>query len=340
MIVLGIETSCDETSLGLVRDGKEVLSGLIYSQVREHRPFSGVVPEIASRAHVEKINGLFKKALHGARMGPEGIDCIGIVNQPGLVGSLMVGVSFAKSLSLYLEKPLVPVNHLLAHLYANFLKENSPSFPYIGLVVSGGHTLLLIARSHYQYEIIGSTLDDACGEAYDKVAKLLGLGYPGGPVLDRIASRYKGKGISFSAGLLRGRENRYNFSYSGLKTAVLYYIREHPQYDVRPVVKGFQHAAIGVLVEKTRALAAETGIREVAVAGGVAANSCLRELFQKVPDLHVHLPDLKYCTDNGAMVASCAYYMAKGKKFAGADLDVFSKPGGGGRSYLSRGFNL
>ncbi|MDD5066082.1 MAG: tRNA (adenosine(37)-N6)-threonylcarbamoyltransferase complex transferase subunit TsaD [bacterium] len=334
MNVIGIESSCDETSIGLVRDGQHVLASLIYSQVDEHKQFSGVVPEIASRAHVEKINFIFHSALKQANMTAGDIDLIGIVNQPGLVGSLMVGVAFAKTLSLYINKPIITVNHLIAHLYANFLLKAIPEFPYIGLVVSGGHTLLLIAKSHFEYEIAGSTLDDAVGEAYDKVAKLLGLGYPGGPVMDRIAREHTGEYVKFNPGLKSSKKNKYNFSYSGIKTAVLYHIRDNPCYDRNKVVKGFQIAAIDILLEKTKALSADTGIERIVVAGGVAANSYLREIFGNEKGMKVFLPELRYCTDNGAMVASCAYYKSQLNQSENMDFDVYSKPSGGGRSYL------
>lgn len=334
MIVIGIETSCDETSIGLVRNGREILANCIYSQIDEHKAFSGVVPEIASRAHVEKINLLFSKALKEAKINVHDIDIISVVNQPGLVGSLMVGVSFAKSLALFLNKPIITVNHLIAHLYGNFLSKKIPCFPYIGLVVSGGHTLLLIAKSHSDYQVLGSTLDDAVGEAYDKVAKLLNLGYPGGPIIDKMAREYHGEGIKFTPGMGNSKKNKYNFSYSGIKTGVLYYIKNNPEYNVNQVVKGFQTAAINVLFEKTMVVVKETGIKQVVVAGGVAANSYLRELFLGQKKVSAFIPDIKLCTDNGAMVASCAYFKAELKKYEDLGFDVYSKPRGGGGAYL------
>lgn len=339
MIILGIETSCDETSIGIVRNGSDVLVNIIYSQIKEHESFAGVVPEIASRLHLEKINFLFQQALHKIKIPLEKIDIIAVTTQPGLVGSLMIGASFAKTLALFLNKPIIAVNHLIAHLYANFLKPNPPQFPYIGLIVSGGHTLLLIAESHFKYKIIGTTLDDAVGEAYDKTAKLLNLGYPGGPLLDKMAKSFKGHYISFSSGLKNSKKNKYNFSYSGLKTAVLYHTKKYPQESIKKIVKGFQVAAITILFEKTLQLVQETGIREIVIAGGVAANSYLRELFLNEKNIKVHIPDITLCTDNGAMIAAYAYYYNQLKQYETLEFDVASKPKGGPVQYLEKGFN-
>ncbi|MBN1898758.1 MAG: tRNA (adenosine(37)-N6)-threonylcarbamoyltransferase complex transferase subunit TsaD [Spirochaetes bacterium] len=340
MFVLGIETSCDETSIGIVRDGKKILANIVLSQTEFHEKFHGVVPEIASRVHLTVINRLLEQALKQSKLKLDQIDCISVVNQPGLVGSLMVGVSFAKSLSLSLHKPLVSVNHLLAHLYANFLK-NKAKFPYIGLLVSGGHTLLVMARNLFDYRVIGTTLDDAAGEAYDKVSKLMGLGYPGGPIIDQIARNYKGQDyIRFSSGLSKDPHNRFNFSYSGLKTAVLNFIKKNPDFDKARVAKGFQIAAISVLTDKTMDLAKKMNIKNICIAGGVAANSYLRELFlkeSKEKRYTIYIPEMDLCTDNGAMVAGFAYHKAKKGDFDNLEMDVYSRPKGGPISYLKNG---
>jgi len=341
MIVLGIETSCDATSIGIVREGRDILSNIVLSQVKFHKRFYGVVPEIASRIHLNVINEILVQALDEAKISLKEIDVIAVVNQPGLVGSLMVGVAFAKSLSLMLDKPIVAVNHLIAHLYANFFSENPPEFPYIGLLVSGGHTLLLIANSFFDYKIVGTTLDDAVGEAYDKVAKLLNLGYPGGPVIDKIAAAYKKQDyVKFPLGLSKDEKNKYNFSYSGLKTAVLNFVKKNPEFDYKKIVKGFQIAAINVLYEKTMLLAKETGIKQICIAGGVAANSYLREIFLREKKLKIHIPDIKLCTDNGAMVAGYGYHKAKAGMFDNLEMDVFSRPSGGPTKYLSEGVKV
>lgn len=337
MIAIGIETSCDETAIGIVRDGREILANIISTQIEEHKIYSGVVPEIASRLHLEKINTVFQEALQQAKINIHDIDIIGVINQPGLVGCLMIGAGFAKTLHLKIQKPLITINHLIAHLYSNFLKENVPVFPYIGLLISGGHTLLLLAKSHFEYQIVGTTLDDAVGEAYDKVAKLLDLGYPGGPKIDEICRSFNKDYISFTSGLKSNKKHKYNFSYSGLKTAVLYYVKKNPDYhDPGKIVKGFQEAAIRILYEKTKRLALETGIKEVVIAGGVSANSFLRGLFLNDKSLYVHLPDLSLCTDNGAMVACRAFYKNKKKYYDTIDFEVFSKPKGGPLSYLDQ----
>ncbi len=338
MIIIGIETSCDETSIGIVEDGKKILSNIIFSQIKYHKKFSGVVPEIASRLHLQVINNIFQEALDKAGIKINDIDAIAVVNQPGLVGSLMVGVSFAKTLALFLKKPIIGINHLLAHLYANFLTDNPPEFPSIGLLISGGHTMILKVNSFFDYKIIGTTLDDAVGEAYDKVAKLLKLGYPGGPIIDKIANEYDGDDyVKFPLGLINDKQNKYNFSYSGLKTAVLNYVKKNENFDYRKVAKGFQIAAIQVLFEKTLTLANETGINQIGIAGGVAANSYLRKLFLQEKSLKVHIPDIELCTDNGAMVAGYAFQKAKKNQFDDLRMDVYSKPKGGPLKYINFG---
>ncbi len=340
MITIGIETSCDETAVGIVENGKKILANAVSTQVEEHKKYAGVVPEIASRLHLQKINFIYAEALKQAGIHLKDIDLISVVNRPGLVGSLMVGASFAKTLTLNSKKPLVTVNHLISHLYANFLSEDEPRFPYIGLLISGGHTMLLIASSHHDYRIVGTTLDDAVGESFDKIAKVSGLGYPGGPAIDRIC-RTSGEHIEFTPGLKKDKKNKYNFSYSGLKTAVYYYIKQNPNTSRKKIIKGFQIAAIEILVEKTRALSDETGINEIVVAGGVAANSYLRELFSREKGLRIHLPDIFLCTDNGAMAACAGYYKSRtGACTDSLDFEVYSKPKGGPSAYLNEKFSI
>jgi len=336
MLILGIETSCDETSIGIVEDGEKILANVILTQTEYHKKFYGVVPEIASRVHSKLINKIFEKALEDAKISYKDLDAIAVVNQPGLVGSLMVGVSFAKSLSLILNKPLISVNHLYAHLYANFFLNPKPQFPYIGLIVSGGHTLLLVAFSLFKYEIIGTTLDDAVGESFDKIAKFLNLGYPGGHIIDKIASDYKKNDyVIFPKALLNDKKNIYNFSYSGLKTAVINFVRKNPDYDIKKIVKGFQISAIDILYEKTISLAKEKKIKNICIAGGVAANSYLRKKFlESKNDFKIFIPEKILCTDNGAIVAGYGYQKAKEKLFDDLKLEVFARPKGGPKEYL------
>ena len=335
MIIIGIESSCDETSIALIENSDRILANVVSSQADVHKEYSGVVPEIASRLHTENINFIFKKALSDANIKASDIDVISVVNHPGLIGSLMVGASFAKTLALVLNKKIVTVNHLIAHLYANFLKDDKPSFPYIGLIVSGGHTLLLVVKDHFDYKIVGTTLDDAVGEAYDKVAKMLNLDYPGGPVIDKLVKDYNGEFVHFKPGLENDEKNKYNFSYSGLKTGVLNYINKNKDYELKPLLKGFQKSAIEILYKKTANLALETGINEICIAGGVAANSYLRELFLNDLRFKIHIPPIKLCTDNGAMVAALAYYKVNADMFDSIDFEVYSKPKGGPRAYLN-----
>ncbi len=336
MLIIGIETSCDETSIAIVEDDKKILSNIISSQVEVHKEYSGVVPEIASRLHTENINYILDEALNVANVNIFDIELISVVNRPGLIGSLMVGASFAKTLSLYLDKPIVTVNHLLSHVYANFLGDKKPAFPFIALIISGGHTLLIIFKDHFDYEIVGTTLDDAVGEAYDKVAKLLNLGYPGGPIIDKLIKDYKGDFVKFKSGMENDSKNLYNFSYSGLKTAVLNYVKKNKEYDLKALLKGFQKAAIDVLYNKTILLAREKNIKNICIAGGVAANSYLRELFFSNKNYNIHIPSIKLCTDNGAMVAARGYYKALKGLYEDFTFDVFSKPSGGPSSYLKQ----
>jgi N6-L-threonylcarbamoyladenine synthase len=306
--VLGIETSCDETAAAVVVDARDVLSSVVSSQVDLHARFGGVVPEIASRAHVELLTPVIAQALVEAGISDDHVDAVGATVGPGLVGSLLVGISAAKALALVWDVPFVAVNHLEAHLYGAFLEEPELELPLVVLLVSGGHTLLVLMEDHARYRVLGSTIDDAAGEAFDKVARYLGLGYPGGPAIDRVAMDGAPDAIAFPRAIL---DEGYDFSFSGLKTAVVNHVRRHPEVATPDVAASFQEAVVDVLVTKARRAARETGARGLVLAGGVAANSQLRErvLDACVADgLHAFLPSRSMCTDNAAMVAAAAWW--------------------------------
>ena len=306
-LILGIETSCDETAAAVVRGGTEVLSSVVSSQVDLHARYGGVVPEIASRAHVELLTPVIAQALVEAGVDSSQLTAVAATHGPGLVGSLLVGVSVAKSLALVWDKPFVAVNHLEAHLYASFVEEPDLEMPLVVLLVSGGHTMLVLMRDHGDYEVLGSTLDDAAGEAYDKVARVLGLGYPGGPVIDRLAMDGEVT-IAFPRPVL---DDGYRFSFSGLKTAVVNHVRKNPDAPVNDVAASFQEAVVEVLVTKARRAAAEHDAKGLVIGGGVAANSRLREVMLDAcvdDDLRAFLPSRSMCTDNAAMVAAVGWW--------------------------------
>ena len=303
-VVLGIETSCDETAAAVVVGGTSVLSSVVSSQVDLHARFGGVVPEIASRAHVELLTPVVAEALVEAGTEPGDVDAVAATVGPGLVGSLLVGVSAAKALALVWGVPFVGVNHLEAHLFAALLEEPDLEPPLVVLLVSGGHTLLVDLRDLGRYRLLGATVDDAAGEAFDKVARFLGLGYPGGPVIDRLAMDGDPTAIDFPRAM---RHDGYDFSFSGLKTAVINHVRRHPDVDTVDVAASFQQAVVDVLVEKTRRAARDVGARGLVLAGGVAANSQLREATLDActeDGLRCFLPSRSMCTDNAAMVAA------------------------------------
>ncbi len=308
MRILGIETSCDETAAAVVVDARQVLSSVVSSQVDLHARYGGVVPEIASRAHVELLTPVLAQALVEAGIEDEHVDAVGATVGPGLVGALLVGVSAAKALALVWDVPFVAVNHLEAHLYAAFLEEPDLELPIVVLLVSGGHTLLVLMEGHGRYRLLGSTIDDAAGEAFDKVARYLGLGYPGGPAIDAVAMEGDPQAIAFPRAIL---DEGYDFSFSGLKTSVVNHVRKHPEVATPDVAASFQEAVVDVLVTKARRAAAEHGAKGLCLAGGVAANSQLRErlLDACVADgLHAFLPSRSMCTDNAAMVAAAAWW--------------------------------
>jgi N6-L-threonylcarbamoyladenine synthase len=321
MRILAVETSCDDTAAAVVLDGREALSSVVSSQLSTHQKYGGVVPELASRKHIEAIVPVVSGALKDAGLTLKKIDGIAVTQGPGLVGSLLVGLSFGKSLAFAAELPLIGVNHVEAHLSAIFLEEKPPRFPYIALVVSGGHTSLFRADGFGKIRRLGQTRDDAAGEAFDKVSKFLGLGYPGGPVIDQLSKRGNPKAIRFPRAFLS--KGSLDFSFSGIKTAVVNYVKSHPRPDagypetlVHDIVSSFQEAVIDVLIAKTLEAAKREGLRRVVLCGGVAANTRLRQRLTAEAagqGLKVYIPRPVYCTDNAAMVAVVGYeYLKRG----------------------------
>lgn len=307
--ILGIETSCDETAAAVVCGGRTVLSSVVSSQVDLHARFGGVVPEIASRAHLDLLIPIVAESVVSAGVDDSQIKAVGATYGPGLIGSLLVGVGAAKAMAMAWDVPFVAVNHLEAHLYASLLEDPDLDMPLVVLLVSGGHTLLVRMDGPGQYEVLGQTIDDAAGEAFDKVARFLGLGYPGGPAIDRLAMSGDPTAIRFPRAML---DEGYDFSFSGLKTSVINWVRKHPDVDAADVAASFQQAVVDVLVTKARRAALEVGARGLAIGGGVAANSQLRESFLDVcvgEGLRGFLPSREMCTDNAAMVAAAAWYV-------------------------------
>ncbi len=306
MKVLGIETSCDETSVAVVEDGVKVLSNIIASSIDLHKKYGGIVPEIATRHHAEIILHLLKEALSIAGVSLKDINLIAVTQGPGLIGSLMVGMAFAKSLSQALKIPILGVDHILAHIYSCYLSYNKPQFPYLGLVVSGGHSSILYMKDFNNFIPLAKTRDDALGECFDKVAKILGLEFPGGPVIEKKALNAKEKNISFPTPWIK---NSYDFSYSGLKTAVLYYVKKIKTLDeesISEICYAFQEAALAAILKQVKKVILDYKINRLLVGGGVSANSRLRELL-KTFDLELFLPEISYCSDNAGMVAGLGY---------------------------------
>ncbi len=307
-LVLGIETSCDETAAALVMGGGDVISSVVSSQVDLHAQYGGVVPEIASRAHLDLLNPVVARAIVEAGVGPERIDAVACTVGPGLIGALLVGVSAAKALALCWDVPFIGVNHHEAHLYSAFLEDPTLEFPLVVLLVSGGHTMLIEMRGHGDYGLLGQTIDDAAGEAFDKVARFLGLDYPGGPAIDAEARHGDPTAIDFPRAMLN---DGLDFSFSGLKTSVVNYVRKHGDVSAADVAASFQTAVVDVLVAKARRAAAAVGAKGLVLGGGVAANSLLRERFVQACDedgLHGFLPSKAMCTDNAAMIAAAGWY--------------------------------
>ncbi len=313
MLILGVESSCDDTAAAVIRD-TEIVASVISSQV-VHEQYGGVVPELASRDHQRLIVPVVEKALQESGVDKRELDAVAVTYGPGLAGSLLVGLSFSKALALGLDVPLIGVNHLEGHIYSVFLDQKKPVFPYLCLVVSGGHTQLVLVREGFQQEVLGSTRDDAAGEAFDKVAKLLGLGYPGGPKIDKLAQLGNADFHAFPRSSLPG----YEFSFSGLKTAVLYYLNQfdeaarlqHVEEHMQDICASFQQAVVDMLVRVVKRAVRRTGIKDVALVGGVSANQGLRQAMMalgEAEDFNLYIPPLRFCTDNAAMIAITGYF--------------------------------
>jgi N6-L-threonylcarbamoyladenine synthase len=357
MLILGIDTSCDDTAAAVVENGVEIVSNIVSSQTDIHKKYGGIVPELASRRHVEMILPVIDEALEGAGAGLEDVAAVAVCHGPGLIGSLLVGCSFAKAVCFSKSIPLIAVNHLEGHMFSCFLEEPLPEFPFISLIASGGHTSLYRIDGFGKYRELGRTRDDASGEAYDKVSKLLGLGYPGGPIIDKLASEGNPKAIDFSRPYL---PESFDFSFSGLKTAVLHYLMSQRRkgqntiqdtvssgsspgrrcriqdknivnrefciadHDIKDIAASFQACMVDVLVRKTEWAIKKEGIRRVALSGGVSANSELRKRMKEMGDergAEIFIPPINLCTDNAAMIASAGYHHFLNKDFAGIDLN-------------------
>jgi N6-L-threonylcarbamoyladenine synthase len=329
MRVLGIETSCDETAVAVVEDGRKILSNLIASQAHLHEKFGGVVPEVASRAHLEAINPMITLALTEAGMWVGDIDGVAVTIGPGLVGALLVGLASAKAVALALDVPFIGVNHLEGHIYANVIEHGPLDEPYVAFLVSGGHTMLVWVPEAFHYELLGQTLDDAAGEAFDKVARFIGLGFPGGPAVDALAKRGNREAMKFPRAL--AREPGYDFSLSGVKTAVVRHVREArargEEVNVADLAASFQEAVVEVEVDKTISAAVDKDVRKVVLGGGVVANTRLRQLMNeraRANGLEVFIPSPELCTDNAAMIACAGYYrLERGER---TNLEVAAHP--------------
>lgn len=327
--ILAIESSCDETSAAIIKNGK-VLNNIIATQ-SVHKNYGGVVPELASRAHQQNIVPVVKSAIEGAGLSKKELDAVAFTRGPGLLGALLVGTSFAKSMAMALDIPLIEVNHMQAHVLAHFIDEPHPKFPFLCLTVSGGHTQIVLVKDYLQMEVIGQTQDDAVGEAFDKSAKLLDLPYPGGPLIDKYASEGNPKAYSFPSTEMPG----LNFSFSGIKTAFLYFLRDmkakEPDFvekHMNDICASLQHNLVKMLLQKLKRASNETGIREIAIAGGVSANSGLRRELQhlaKEKRWQVYIPEFQYCTDNAGMIAMAAHYKYLEGEFSPLNLSPMAR---------------
>ena len=328
-LIFAIESSCDETSAAVCKDGK-ILSNFIANQ-KVHEQYGGVVPELASRAHMQNIVPVVEAAFRQANVRPEEIDAVAFTQSPGLIGSLLVGSQFAKSMALALNKPLIAVHHMQAHVLSNLIPERKPSFPFLCLTVSGGHTQIVLANSPTELKVIGETLDDAAGEAFDKSAKLLGLPYPGGPLIDKYAKEGDPTKFAFAEPQIEGLD----FSFSGLKTSILYFLQKEIKNDPEFVPKNLadlcasiQERIISILLKKFKKAALQTGIADLCIAGGVSANSGLRKAFTEMCEhnkWNVFIPPFEYCTDNAAMIAITAYYKYFQKDFSGLSVSASAR---------------
>lgn len=328
MIILGIETSCDETSIAVLKDGKKILSNNISSQIEIHKEYGGVVPEIASRQHIKNIATILEESLEEAQISLDEVDYIAVTYAPGLIGALLVGISFAKGLAYALNKPLIPVHHIKGHIYANFI-ENDVELPAIALVVSGGHTNIVLIDEEHNFHNLGGTLDDAVGESYDKVARVMGIGYPGGPVIDRLY--YKGDKEALK--IPEPKVDGYDFSFSGIKTAVINAVNKArmkgEEFSPEDLSASFQNKVVEILCKKTIRAAKDKSVKSIVIAGGVAANSLLRSEMERNTEkigVKLYYPKMSLCTDNAAMIAAAAYYKLKySKKNIFADLTLNGK---------------
>lgn len=334
VFILGIETSCDDTCAAVVKNGKEILSNVISSQNEIHEKYGGVVPEVASRKHIEMIDVIIKEALDKADISSHKISAVAVTNRPGLLGSLLVGVGASKAFSYYNKIPLIAINHLKAHIFANFLADDRLVFDseekYISLIVSGGHSSLYIVNEGLDMKEIGHTVDDAVGEAFDKVARYLNLGYPGGPVIDRISRNANSGFVEFTRPMLESKD--FNFSFSGIKTALICRTKKFPELmnekNIPDLAASFQAAAVDVLVQKTIKACEKFNINKVLVSGGVAANSKLRHEFIQASskkNIKIYIPPPRLCMDNAAMVASLGYFEFKNGHLSDLDIDVYSR---------------
>lgn len=318
MIILGIETSCDDTSCAVVKNGNTVLSNIVSSQIKIHKKYGGIVPELASRHHLENINFVIDKTIQKARCNLQDIDGIAVTVGPGLIGSLLIGTTTAQAISNILKIPIVGVNHIEGHIFANLLNADEIKPPFMSLIVSGGHTDLILVKNFGKYKILGRTRDDAVGEVFDKIAKFLGLGYPGGPVIDKLAKKGDSKKINFPRSYM---PDSWDFSFSGLKTAVINYVREHKNRRINErlsdLCSSFQQSCVDVLVRKTVLACKKFNIKKIALGGGVSANSVLRSDFIKKcneESIKLFMPPAIFCTDNAAMIASAGYFKLKKRR--------------------------
>jgi N6-L-threonylcarbamoyladenine synthase len=329
MIILGIETSCDDTAAAVVSDGERILSSVVASQISLHHPYGGVVPELASRKHIEAIVPVVCQALETAGVSKEQIEAVAVTQGPGLVGSLLVGFSFAKAFALRSGIPWIGVSHLEGHLNSVFLEPDPPPFPFVALLASGGHTSIYHVTAHTQNTLLGQTRDDAAGEAFDKVAKMMGLGYPGGGIVSKTAEKGDPQKIRFTRPLLDNPD--FDFSFSGLKTAVYRYIQQNPdtyETQLADIAAGFQEAVVDVLLDKVIRAAEEKGCAHLALVGGVAANQRLRAKTRTATEakgIKVHIPAIELCGDNAAMIAAAGYHHLKAGARASLEDDVYSR---------------
>ena len=327
--ILAIESSCDETSASIVKDGK-VLNNVVATQ-SVHQEYGGVVPELASRAHQQSIVPVVDKAMKEAGIEPKELDAIAFTRGPGLLGALLVGTSFAKSMALALDIPLIDVNHMQAHILAHFIDDPKPDFPFICLTVSGGHTQLVLVKGYTNMEVIGQTKDDAVGEAFDKAAKMLGLTYPGGPLIDKYAKLGDASKFKFPNTSMPG----LNYSFSGIKTAILYFLRDELKKDpdfitknINDLAASIQHTLISMLLNKLKRAAREHNIKEIAIAGGVSANTGLRNALEQMKidkRWNIYIPDFQYCTDNAGMIAIAAHFKYEAKEFVGLEVGPMAR---------------